>query len=101
MPSDRHAAQDFLEFLDHFNEALYKDKVIHLIMDNLSAHKTAEVQHWFERHLCWTTHFTPTHGSWLNQVELWFGILSKALNPTFAQPICLAVISGRKGAVNH
>ena len=77
MPSDRHTAEDFLDFLEHLNDELPKDKVIHIIMDNLSSHKTAKVMKWFDNHLRWTIHFTPTHGSWLNQVELWFSILSK------------------------
>jgi transposase len=77
MPSDQHTAEDFLDFLDHLNEELPKDKSIHIIMDNLKTHSTPEVKAWFARHLRWEIHFTPKHASWLNQVELWFSILSK------------------------
>jgi transposase len=44
-------------------------------MDNLKTHSTPEVQKWFDKHHRWIIHFTPTHASWLNQVELWFSIL--------------------------
>ena len=45
---------------------------IHMILDNLSAHKTTHAKEFLEQipHVCF--HFTPTYSSWLNQVELWF-----------------------------
>ena len=48
-------------------------------MDNFSAHKTHEVTRWAEEHSSVHFHYTPTHASWLNQIELWFSILSRQL----------------------
>ena len=45
---------------------------IHIILDNLSAHKTAKVQNFLQQHPNVHLHFTPTYSSWLNQVEIWF-----------------------------
>ena len=50
---------------------------MHAILDNLQVHKTPEVVAWLEAHPRWHFHFTPTHASWLNQIELWFSILSR------------------------
>jgi len=51
---------------------------VHLIVDNLSVHKHKEVKKWLEeREGKIKLHFTPTHASWLNQIELWFSILSR------------------------
>jgi len=50
---------------------------IHIILDNLSAHKTAKVQQFLERHSNVKLHFTPTYSSWLNQVEIWFARLER------------------------
>ena len=46
-------------------------------MDNLSTHKSPTVKRWFARHPRFHVHFTPTYGSWLNQVERWFGLLEQ------------------------
>lgn len=50
---------------------------IHIILDNLSAHKTALVRHFLEAHPNVRLHFTPTYSSWLNQVEIWFSKLQR------------------------
>lgn len=47
----------------------------HIVMDNLAAHDTDEIDAWFEEHPRWQRHFTPKHASWLNQIECWFGQL--------------------------
>jgi transposase len=47
-------------------------KEIHIVLDNLSAHKTQAVQDFLEAHPKVRFHFTPTYSSWLNQVEIWF-----------------------------
>ena len=64
------------EFLDFMNEVIANepDKEIHVVLDNLSTHKPKE-DRWLKRHPNVTFHFTPTHASWLNQVECWFSIL--------------------------
>lgn len=76
---DRHTANDFIDFLDTINSCCPKDKMIHLIVDNFSAHKTINVKEWFAKHGRFVIHFTPTHASWINQVEMWFSILARRL----------------------
>jgi len=66
------------EFLDFMNEivAEHPDEEIHIIMNNLSTHKPKR-DHWIKRHPKVHLHFTPTHASWLNQIEIWFSLLSR------------------------
>ena len=54
-----------------------KGQEIHVIADNLSAHKTAKVAAFLEAHPNVRMHFTPTYSSWLSQVELWFGKIQR------------------------
>ena len=54
------------------------DPELHVVLDNESSHKTPDVRAWLERHPRITFHFTPTSASWMNQIETWFGILSRA-----------------------
>jgi transposase len=72
----RHTSAEFVRFLD---EAVVgrRRKQIHLILDNLSVHKTAAVRAWLERHPQVQFHFTPTYSSWLNQVEIWLGMITR------------------------
>jgi transposase len=72
----RHTSAEFVRFLD---EAVVgrRRKQMHLILDNLSAHKTAAVRAWLERHPQVQFHFTPTYSSWLNQVEIWLGMITR------------------------
>jgi transposase len=74
----RKRAAEFLAFLAHL-EAQFGPEItrIHLVLDNLRTHKTAEVQTWLAAHPRFELHFTPVHCSWLNQVEQWFGILQR------------------------
>ena len=68
------------EFLDFMNELIadYDDQTeIHVVLDNLNTHKPKE-DRWLRRHPNVHLHFTPTHASWLNQVEIWFSILTRA-----------------------
>ena len=53
------------------------DQQIHIILDNLSAHKTALVREFLEQPPRVRFHFTPTYSSWLNQVELWFAKIER------------------------
>jgi transposase len=66
-----------VEFLDFMNQvvATYPDREIHVILDNLNTHKPKR-DHWLARHPNVHFHYTPTHTSWLNQIEIWFSILS-------------------------
>lgn len=66
------------EFLSFMNEVVadYPDQEIHVVLDNLNTHKPRH-DRWLARHPLVHFHFTPTHASWLNQVETWFSILSR------------------------
>ena len=69
---------DFLEFMDRL-VAQHPERELHVILDNLSTHRV-EHDPWTKAHPNVHFHFTPTHASWLNQVEVWFSILTaKAL----------------------
>ena len=68
----RHTSLDFVGFLGEVVATRAPDEEIHVILDNLSTHKTKLVESFLEEHPNVTLHFTPTYSSWLNQVELWF-----------------------------
>ena len=70
--SPRHTSQDFVDFLTEVVATCAPDQEIHIILDNLAAHKTPKVEAFLAAHPNVTLHFTPTYASWLNQVELWF-----------------------------
>ena len=77
---DRHRHQEFLIFLKHVARA-YPDRgdgvELHLVMDNYATHKRVEVRDWLAANPRIHVHFTPTSGSWLNLVEVWFGIIER------------------------
>lgn len=77
MTAARHTTQDFIVFLEGLVERTVWAKEIHVVLDNLSAHKTKEVEHFLAQHPRVRLHFTPTYSSWLNQVELWFGKIQR------------------------
>lgn len=77
MTAARHTSHHFLAFLDRVVAAQPKRREIHLIADNLSAHKTKAVQAWLAAHPRVHMHYTPTYSSWLNQVELWFAKIER------------------------
>lgn len=66
---------EFLEFMDHVAAELPEGKEIHVILDNYCIHKKNDA--WLAAHPNVSFHFTPTSASWLNQVEIWFGIMSR------------------------
>ena len=72
----RHTAADFLAFLAQVERA-YPDGELHVVLDNVSSHKTPAVHDWLGAHPRVSFHFTPTSASWMNQIETWFGILSR------------------------
>ena len=72
----KHRRQEFLSFLRQLDRA-YPEQDLHLVMDNYATHKTPEVKAWLKKHPRFHVHFTPTSGSWLNLVEVWFGIIDK------------------------
>lgn len=68
------------EFLDFMNRvvAQHPETELHIILDNLSTHKPKH-DRWLARHPMVHFHYTPTHASWLNQIEVWFSILTRAV----------------------
>lgn len=77
MTAERHTSATFVRFLDQLVAATPKRRAVHIIADNLSAHKTRGVADWLAAHPRVTIHYTPTYSSWLNQVELWFAKIER------------------------
>ena len=75
--ASRHSSAEFVDFLADLIASQPKRKEIHLIADNLAAHKTASVNQFLANHPQVHIHFTPTYSSWLNQVELWFAKIER------------------------
>jgi transposase len=75
--AQRHTSADFVAFLTEVVEKTPAQKDIHIVLDNLSAHKTQSVAEFLEQNPRVRFHFTPTHSSWLNQVELWFAKIQR------------------------
>jgi transposase len=75
----RHTSQDFVAFLEEVVAHCSPRQQIHIILDNLSAHKTRLVDEFLHQNPRVRFHFTPTDSSWLNQVELWFGKIERDL----------------------
>ena len=73
----RHTAAEFVAFLSDLVANQPRGKEIHVIADNLSAHKSQPVKNFLEAHRKVHLHFTPTYSSWLNQVELWFSKIER------------------------
>lgn len=72
----RHRAVDFRKFLNLVKANVALDLDVHLICDNYATHKAPPIKRWLARNPRFHIHFTPTHASWLNQVEGWFSILT-------------------------
>ena len=73
----RHRHQEFLTFLQTVDQQIPVDLDLHLILDNYGSHKHPRVREWLRNHPRFHFHFTPTGASWLNQVEIWFSILTQ------------------------
>ena len=73
----RHTSDEFVEFLQEVVGLCKPKQDIHVILDNLSAHKTHKVASFLENHPNVKLHFTPTYSSWLNQVEIWFSRIER------------------------
>jgi transposase len=73
----RHTSADFIEFLTDLVGRTRRAEEIHIVLDNLSAHKTQAVEEFLQRNPRVRFHFTPTYSSWLNQVELWFAKIQR------------------------
>ncbi len=72
----RHRAEEFRKFLNLIDQNVPDDLDVHVILDNVSTHKTPSIQRWLVRHPRFTFHFTPTYSSWMNLVERWFAELT-------------------------
>jgi len=75
---DRNNSENFLKFLKYLDRK-YRNVQIHIIMDNLSTHKNKQVTQWLAKKRKFHVHFTPTYSSWLNQIEIWFSIMSRKI----------------------
>ena len=73
----RHTSDEFVDFLGQVVTLCKPKQQIHIIVDNLSAHKTKKVAEFLESHPEVKLHFTPTYSSWLNQVEIWFARIER------------------------
>jgi len=72
----RRTGEDFLRFLRKAVRP-HRAREVHVVLDNLSTHDTPQVQAWLQRNPNVTFHFTPIGSSWLNQIEIWFGIITR------------------------
>jgi len=77
--SPRHTSAEFVGFLGQILASQPKGKEVHLIADNLSAHKTKEVSAFLQANPNLRIHYTPTYSSWLNQVENWFAKIQRQI----------------------
>ena len=73
--TQRKRREEFLQFMDQIVEETLPEQELHVILDNYCTHKKCDA--WLAQHPNVHFHFTPTSASWLNQVEIWFGILSR------------------------
>lgn len=86
--SERRTKEDFLSFMRDLKSAL-PGQTLHVILDNLNTHKCKEFRDWLEEQKgTVVAHYTPTHASWLNQIECWFSILSRKvlIRGSFSSP---------------
>jgi transposase len=98
MPAGRHTSAEFLRFMTRLVDGYARRREIHVILDNLSAHKTKAVAAWLAEHPHVHFHFTPTYSSWLNQVELWFAKIERDL---IARGIFTSVADLRKKLLQY
>jgi transposase len=77
----RQRSREFIKFLNQMEKELPPDQQIHLIMDNASSHKSAEVKQWLKpkKRQRFHFHFTPTSSSWMNQVERFFALITNRM----------------------
>ena len=77
--AERNDADNFIAFLHHIDTATPAELVVHLVLDNGASHIARKTRAWLADHPRFVVHHTPKHASWLNQVELFFSILSRKL----------------------
>ena len=94
----RHTSEEFVAFLQSVVATQPRRREIHIIVDNLSAHKTQKVRTFLAAHPTVHLHYTPTYSSWLNQVELWF---SKIERDVIARGIFTSVTDLRRKLLRY
>ncbi|HEY1914178.1 MAG TPA: IS630 family transposase [Streptosporangiaceae bacterium] len=72
----RRRTREFLMFMDEMAQR-HPSQETHVVLDNLSTHSGPQVSKWLARHQNFRFHYTPVGSSWLNQVEMWFGIITR------------------------
>ena len=72
----RHRSEEFRKFLNHIDKEVPEGLDVHVVLDNVSTHKSATIKRWLVRHPRFSFHFTPTYSSWMNLVERWFSELT-------------------------
>lgn len=72
-----HRHQEFLKFLRQIDKSVPTDLDVHLIVDNYATHKHPKVRRWVAARPRFHVHYTPTYSSWLNQVEIWFNLITQ------------------------
>jgi len=73
----RHRHQEFLQFLRTIDASVPAALDVHLVVDNYATHKHQKVRRWLAARPRFHVHYTPTYASWLNQVEIWFNIITQ------------------------
>ena len=73
----RHRHQEFLQFLRQIDAHVPAKLDVHLVVDNYATHKHPKVKQWLAARSRYHIHYTPTYSSWLNQVEIWFNIITQ------------------------
>jgi putative transposase len=73
----RHRHQEFLQFLHQIEAKVPEALDIHLVVDNYATHKHPKVRRWLAARPRYHVHYTPTYASWLNQVEIWFHLITQ------------------------
>src|SRR6266403_422970 len=75
--SARHTSAEFVDFLAQIVDSQPAGREIHVVADNLSAHKTKRVSEFLEANPTVRIHYTPTYSNWLNQIEIWFSKIQR------------------------
>jgi len=73
----RHRHQEYMHFLREIDTQVPAQFAVHLIVDNYATHKHPRVLRWLAAHARFQVHYTQTYASWLNQVEIWFNIITQ------------------------
>jgi transposase len=72
----KHRSVEFRKFLNKIDAEVDKNLEVHIVLDNVSTHKSPMIKRWLQTHPRFTFHFTPTYSSWMNLVERWFSELT-------------------------